>query len=101
MRKSQLATPAGIDHDYNYLTGVHRAINVAAEDAEERTVDAASEDGKRRRYREHPDFRARVAATRVIIDRAPEGMSRQRMNMSRWNQKYVIQFGATHFKNAY
>ncbi|EON67402.1 hypothetical protein W97_06655 [Coniosporium apollinis CBS 100218] len=87
VRKSQLATPAGIDHDYNYLTGVHRAINVAAEDAEERSVDAASEDGKRRRYREHPDFRARVAATRVIIDRAPEGMSRQRMNMSRWNQK--------------
>ncbi|KAF2145237.1 uncharacterized protein K452DRAFT_324947 [Aplosporella prunicola CBS 121167] len=77
VKKAQLATPAGIDHDYNFLTGIERAFQRADDDAERRGLDA-----KRRVFGE-ARLQAYLQANRIIVDRAPVGMSRQRANKTR------------------
>ncbi|PSN59788.1 hypothetical protein BS50DRAFT_614455 [Corynespora cassiicola Philippines] len=57
VKKSQLATPAGIDHDFNFLTGVERGLEKA----------------------EHTHY----AAAGVEVIRAPKGLSRQKENKTR------------------
>lgn len=96
MKRSQLATPRGIDHDYNYLTSIERQLDNAQRDADHRGViihDAASADGNWKakgldgpKKGEEP---MRKAAERcgVIIARAPDGMSRRRNNATHWYKK--------------
>ena len=96
MKRSQLATPRGIDHDYNYLTSIERQLDNAQRDANHRGViihDTAAAAGNWKakgldgpKKGEEP---MRKAAERcgVIIERAPDGMSRRRHNGTRWHRK--------------
>ncbi|KAL8827866.1 MAG: hypothetical protein Q9191_002928 [Dirinaria sp. TL-2023a] len=96
MKRSQLATPRGIDHDYNYLTSIERQLDNAQRDADHRGViihDAVTADGNWKakgldgpKKGEEP---MRKAAERcgVIIARAPDGMSRRRNNATHWYKK--------------
>lgn len=77
VKRSDLATPRGIDHDYNFLTGIERGLQRADEDAEARSKDnkkSAQAQAKLQRY---------LQTNRIIVDRAPVGMSRQKTNKTR------------------
>ncbi len=86
VKKSQLVTPAGIDHDYNFLTGVERALDRAGR----QNVDMRLHGGGRSSKRlADPigSLQKRLTWSRVIVDRAPVGMTRQKVNETRWNSK--------------
>lgn len=78
MKKSQLVTPAGIDHDFNFLSGIERDIEKA-----ERAVSAAdtTTDGTVTSHHGKINYH-RLEAAGVRVIRAPQGLSRQRENKS-------------------
>lgn len=99
MKKSQLATPKGIDHDYNYLTSIERQIDSAERDAKYRgfIIDNGNTDHGNWRAKgldgpkkgEEPLRRA-TERCGVIIERAPEGMSRRKQNVTRWQKRSAL-----------
>lgn len=85
MKKSQLATPAGIDHDYNFLTGIERGLEKAEKQLEAtelgRSPDPRGNGGGRLPTDQH------FADAGVSVIRAPKGLSRQKENKTRRNKK--------------
>ncbi|KAF1984681.1 hypothetical protein K402DRAFT_133274 [Aulographum hederae CBS 113979] len=83
--KSQLETPAGIDHDFNFITKIEESLHAADKTNEEQN----------RRMKEHPViprkkphlYAKAVWNAQVDIVRAPQGMSRQKQNDTRWTAK--------------
>ncbi|KAL4935095.1 hypothetical protein BDV06DRAFT_234700 [Aspergillus oleicola] len=113
VRRAELATESAFDRDFNFITGIERGIERAGRDVENRGVDFSrgvvgldregSEGGegiggKRKRGNQDIGFgqglakgeagflrRAQEAGVSVI--KAPRGMSRAKMNGSRWLAK--------------
>ncbi|KAF1831885.1 HIT finger domain-containing protein [Decorospora gaudefroyi] len=81
MKKSQLVTPAGIDHDFNFLSGVERNLEKAEKVASTAFAGAPSE-AKSKSQRAGVQFSKLEAAAGVNIIRAPQGLSRQKENKS-------------------
>lgn len=110
--RSKLATPTGIDHDYNFLAAIERDVQQPRQTLslgagtlrrQHRCKDA--EIGER--IRELPrrlngrvnigrpptepapesNIKKRLDACGVIVERLPAGMSRQLENRTRWQQK--------------
>ncbi|KAL9052949.1 MAG: hypothetical protein Q9162_005066 [Coniocarpon cinnabarinum] len=79
VKKAQLATPRGFDHDYNYLTGLERTLDRADRDAQDMGL-GEDANGDRR-------VEKRVAELDIRWRRAPKGMSRQKENPTRWRHK--------------
>lgn len=105
MRKSQWATPAGIDHDYNYLKSVERRIEHASQDVKDRGI--GQDPANRRATRQwQPDsgLQRYLFDHRITIERAPPGMSRQKANKTRvtnkgkvfWTVELVEEDGSHH-----
>lgn len=94
MKKSQLATPAGIDHDFNFLTGIERNLERAEEEASRRGLDkegAGEATGnvyftKQKKGELHPKV---LEGAGITLIKAPKGLSRQRENNSHRNKKYA------------
>lgn len=84
MKKSQLVTPAGIDHDFNFLTSIERDIEKAEQglakssDRFHSTERSSSSQSSPKDQTQYNTLQA--AGVRVI--RAPKGMSRQKENKS-------------------
>lgn len=89
VKRSQLATPAGIDQDYNYLKSVERNIDHAARETSDRGVGAQS-NAKGTERGLHPEslLQRYLVTNRINVERAPKGMSRQKTNQTRFT-KYV------------
>lgn len=85
VRKSELETAAGVDHDFNFLSGIERGLDGAERGLEERGVGVQQD--QRGRLKNYDAFRRRMEETRVLVERAPVGLSRQRENRTRWNAK--------------
>jgi hypothetical protein len=85
VKKSQLATPAGIDHDFNFLTSVERGLEKADRHVSDKGLGAATAPHTRLRKGEPSD--QRYAAAGVTVVRAPKGLSRQRENDTHWSNK--------------
>lgn len=85
VKRGQLATPAGLDHDYNFLTGIERAFDRADHDAEDRGIRVRSD--KAKAPARGSNYEKHLESTRVVVERAPAGMSRQKQNNTRWNTK--------------
>ncbi|KAH9870666.1 hypothetical protein IAQ61_006144 [Plenodomus lingam] len=79
VKKSQLVTPAGIDHDFNFLSGIERNLE-KAERAASAATDAPSDGSAKAHHGKINYHRLEAAGVRVI--RAPQGLSRQRENKS-------------------
>ncbi|KAK7193798.1 hypothetical protein DPSP01_011852 [Paraphaeosphaeria sporulosa] len=90
VKKSQLATPAGIDHDYNFLTGIERGLEKAEKQLQGQGL------GSRPDPRRHGQGRLasdeHFAEAGVTVIRAPKGLSRQKDNKSHRNkkQKHIV-----------
>ncbi|KAK4973596.1 Box C/D snoRNA accumulation [Elasticomyces elasticus] len=85
LKKSQLATPSGLDQDFNYLKGIERSIDHASE-----TLLKPADGGTHQNLRKvstgwRPDSRLQKYLTENSItqERAPKGMQRQRQNTTR------------------
>jgi len=93
VKRSQLATPAGIDHDFNFLSGIERAFETADRDAVGRGIGVEGEGTARRRHNgptKGSNLQRGLAASGAIIRKAPVGMSRQKANKTQYNGKCVI-----------
>ena len=91
MKRSQLATPSGIDRDYNFLSGIERKLESAGRDATSRGIPVGQTDQLRQRNgpgRGEVNLRKAVEACGVVIHRAPQGIKRSRENNTSWNKKY-------------
>ncbi|KAF2461139.1 hypothetical protein BDY21DRAFT_369202 [Lineolata rhizophorae] len=86
VKKSELATPAGIDRDFNFLTGIERAIERREREAEEREESLRGGRQVRAGFAPVPGSKywRRLKDAGVVVDRAPKGMSRQRQNRTRY-----------------
>ncbi|KAF2162661.1 hypothetical protein M409DRAFT_26899 [Zasmidium cellare ATCC 36951] len=85
LKKSQLATPEGIDRDFNYLKGVERDMDNAHRDTRDRGI-GSSQPVTRTAYRgNNPEGKLQryLGKNRITIARAPKGMSRQKSNQTR------------------
>jgi len=97
--RSQLATPSGIDHDYNFLHSIeHRIERSEKEIIEDRRlvgrdelkVARDGEDATRRREREEPGeacIHRILRAYKIRVFRAPKGMRRNVENTTSWSRK--------------
>lgn len=97
-KRSQLATPAALDQDYNFLKGVERHIDATNRDVVERGIgggrypaaSAASSAGGLPNQKAfargmNPDgpVQQYLMSNSIRVSRAPKGMSRQRLNQTR------------------
>lgn len=89
MKKSQLLTPAGIDHDFNFLSGIERDLDRADKVAAHASAAAPSE-GLSNRQRAGVPYAKLEAAAAVNIIRAPQGLSRQRENKSHMSATKLV-----------
>ncbi len=90
VKRADLATPSGIDRDYNYLTSIEREFDRAERDATSRGVSLA-EEGPKRKNRDYAKGEAALEAAiekcGVIVVKAPKGMSRAKQNKTHWSKK--------------
>ncbi|OQE32059.1 hypothetical protein PENSTE_c001G05093 [Penicillium steckii] len=115
LKRSELATPAAFDRDFNFISGIERSLERAERDAENRGIelgsataepDAESSTGPEQgqsaavsagQKRKHPGqglvkgeagFLRGAEAGGVKVVRAPRGMTRNKANGSRWHPKH-------------
>lgn len=86
VKKEQLTTASGIDHDYNFLSGVDRVFDKADKDLAERGIGQADQSHRKRWHFDGP-LQQYLRANQILIDRAPLGMSRQKANHTRYIPK--------------
>ena len=88
MKRAELATPKGIDHDYNYLTSIERELDNAEKNAASRGLILEEE---RRRgnnlVKGEKQFNAAIERCRVVVASAPKGMTRSKQNQTICSKK--------------
>ena len=80
-----MATPSGIDHDYNFIAGIERAFDSADRQLEESGLQVNNLTGKAQK-RENA-LRNAISRSEIIVEKAPLGMSRQKRNRTHWLPK--------------
>ncbi|KAF2706804.1 hypothetical protein K504DRAFT_470825 [Pleomassaria siparia CBS 279.74] len=80
VKKSQLITPAGIDHDFNFITRIERELNRVEKHGKDKGLGNAPEPQQPMRKGNLKDNDYASAGVNVI--RAPKGLSRQKENQS-------------------
>ncbi|KAK2812906.1 hypothetical protein FQN50_000927 [Emmonsiellopsis sp. PD_5] len=104
LKRKELATPSAFDRDFNFISGIERFVERAERGAERRGVelrrdevgggDDGEGDRRRKRVRKEQPVKGEVAlmrgleTARVMVIRAPRGMSRAKMNLTGWNKKW-------------
>ncbi|KAL2002854.1 hypothetical protein VTN02DRAFT_5751 [Thermoascus thermophilus] len=112
VRRSDLATPAAFDRDFNFITAIERRLERAERDVENRGIplsvpvsvdrgdsheDVDGAGHKRKRPPLHSQqhlakgeagFLRGAERAGVTVVRAPRGMTRNRQNASRWHPKH-------------
>ena len=96
VKRGDLATPSGIDRDYNFITSIERKLDHADRDAEARGVALQVDGGgeKRQRNNRRPaigqlNMENAIRKSGAIVDRAPKGMVRSKENQTKWDNRYV------------
>ena len=88
MKRADLATPKGIDHDYNYLTSIERQLDHAEKNAIERGFMLEEEKRKSKQpAKGEAQLSAALERCRVIVTKAPKGMTRSKQNATICSRK--------------
>jgi hypothetical protein len=92
VKRSELATPAGIDRDFNFLAGIERKLENTEKECEARGIDVAVPDA--RGYRQplqkgEYHLKRAMEGCGVIVYKAPKGIQRSKENLTQWNKKLV------------
>jgi hypothetical protein len=98
LKRSEWATPSGIDRDYNYLKSVERHVDSTGKDVRERGI--ATDDSRRGGERGAASnkkvskswvpgsaLQKYLSQNSIIVEKAPTGMSRQKANLTRVTHK--------------
>lgn len=81
VKKSKLYTAAGVDHDYNFINGIERGLD----DADRALQDHGLQPESSVKGPKHEgSLRNAIQCTKVIIEHAPRGLSRQKQNKTHW-----------------
>ncbi len=93
VKRSELATPAGIDRDFNFLVGVERHLDRAEQDIVHRKLPpldhgSRTSGAKHGRPKGDGPLASSIRRARVTVEQAPKGLQRQRENRTRWHQQY-------------
>ncbi|PNS14706.1 hypothetical protein CAC42_1728 [Sphaceloma murrayae] len=84
VKKSQLVTAAGFDHDYNFLTKIERAIQTPPRT----TADQVDErPHKRRKKAAMGGMEKYCSENAITLERAPEGFQRAKNNETKFFQR--------------
>lgn len=86
VKRSDLATPAGIDRDYNFLVGIERALERGERDAQDGRL-LAGDSSNHSKAQEKAHLATRIQAAGVMVEYAPLGMSRQQINKTRLSNR--------------
>lgn len=93
VKRNDLATPTGIDRDFNFLVGIERHLENVEKDVEQRGIEVDQAEAPKPWARRKPlqkgeaNINAGIARCRVTVERAPKGMQRSRENKTHWNKK--------------
>jgi hypothetical protein len=92
VRRSELATPAGIDRDFNFLAGIERGLEKSQKECETRGIDVATSDARGYRPLQKGEYHLKraIESSGVTVIRAPKGMQRSKENLTQWNKKLVV-----------
>jgi hypothetical protein len=82
VKKSELVTPSGIDHDFNFLSGIERNLEKAEKKVASATAADPPTEAQSKRERAGVSYRKIEEAAGVTIIQAPQGLSRQKENKS-------------------
>jgi hypothetical protein len=99
VKRADLATPEGIDHDFNFLTSIERNLDRAERDAERRGLDVQEGHHENRKswkerglsgpVKGETQMRTALQECGVVVQRAPKGMARAKQNRTQWHKKFV------------
>lgn len=97
MKKDDLTTPAGIDHDYNFLTGIERGLERSDRETEDRLTTPAngpalSSKPQRKIPVEGSLYHQRLMDTGVTVKWAPSAMVRAKQNKTQFLKKRCVVF---------
>ena len=85
-KRTELATPAGIDQDYNFITSVERSLQRADGNVADRAIERDSErQGLRKGWARTQHA---IASSGAIVLKAPAGLSRNKENMTNWSVRH-------------
>ena len=98
LKRSEWATPSGIDRDYNYLKSVERHVDRTGQDVRERGITAShsGRGGERgsagnkkvsKAWAPGSALQKYLSDKDIRVEKAPTGMSRQKANMTRVTNK--------------
>jgi hypothetical protein len=118
LKRSEWATPSGIDRDYNYLKSVERHVDRTGQDVRERgiTADHSGRGGERgaagnkkvsKAWAPGSALQKYLSDKDIRVEKAPTGMSRQKANMTRvtnkgnvmWTVEWVAEDGTKNVDN--
>jgi HIT zinc finger len=93
--KRELSTPAGIDHDYNFITSIERGIErsdklIVEEKGliQHRELFSNGRYSTNARHKVGRELGWAFQRSRVIVEKAPSGMRRNKDNGTNWNRAH-------------
>jgi hypothetical protein len=98
LKRSEWATPSGIDRDYNYLKSVERHVDSTGKEVRERGIStgdsrrggergAASNKKVSKSWVPGSALQKYLSEHSIMVEKAPTGMSRQKANLTRVTHK--------------
>ncbi|EXJ75179.1 uncharacterized protein A1O5_01875 [Cladophialophora psammophila CBS 110553] len=83
-KRADLATPASIDQDFNFITSVERSLARADELTISKGIDLVPSGITRKGQEGSRKFTAELEKRGIRLIKAPEGLSRNKQNKSHW-----------------
>ncbi|KIW98005.1 uncharacterized protein Z519_01589 [Cladophialophora bantiana CBS 173.52] len=83
-KRADLATPASIDQDFNFITSVERSLARADELTISKGIDLVPSGIMRKGQEARRKFSAELEKRGIRLIKAPEGLSRNKQNKSHW-----------------
>ncbi|EXJ92287.1 hypothetical protein A1O3_00837 [Capronia epimyces CBS 606.96] len=87
-KRADLATPASVDQDFNFLTSVERSLQRADDLVLEKNIKLAPSGTIRGGNEPKRKFETEVQERGIRLIRAPHGLSRNKENKSHWARQY-------------
>lgn len=88
-KRTELATPASVDQDYNFITTVERSLQRADNDVEQRGIDLA-EESRRKLIKGQARLNVEIAKSGAVVLKAPAGLSRNKQNRTHWDNRCFL-----------
>ncbi|KIW82083.1 hypothetical protein Z517_05110 [Fonsecaea pedrosoi CBS 271.37] len=83
-KRADLATPASVDQDFNFITTVERSLARADELAQSKGIDLVPSGVVRKGQEARRKFDVELEERGICLIKAPQGLSRNKQNKSHW-----------------